>query len=130
MHTFASERGRSSGVDRIRDKVSTSSSNSRLPSDVIASGGAASGRRHSAASYQKIADRSLGTSSPPAASGSIPPFSEMGGYTSSEHSQGELMPEQLTAADRKAWREGRKARVLQESLEIIDRMRRRTLGDK
>jgi len=40
------------------------------------------------------------------------------------------MPEQLTAADRKAWREGRKARVLQESLEIIDRMRRRTLGEK
>ena len=61
---------------------------------------------------------------------SVPLPSEGGGYTSSEHSQGELMPEQLQEADRKAWREGRKATALRESLEIIERMRLKSTGGK
>lgn len=130
MHTLASDSGRSSGVDRIRDKVSTGSSNSRLPIPDTAKAEGRSGRRHSAASYQKIAERSLGTTAPPAASGSIPPFSEMGGYVSSEHSQGELLPKQLADADRKEWRKGRAARILAESLAIIERMRKKTIGEE
>jgi hypothetical protein len=59
---------------------------------------------------------------------SVPLPSEGGGDTSSEHSQGELMPEQLQEADRKAWREGRKAKALRESLEIIERMRLKSTG--
>ncbi len=129
MDALASDGGRSSGVDRIRSKVSTGGSISRLPSDVSATAEGRSGRRHSAEEYQKIADRGTSTTAPLAASGSIPPFSEMGGYTSSEHSQGELLPKQLAEADRIEWRKGRAARALAESLAIIERMRKKTLGE-
>jgi len=53
----------------------------------------------------------------------------MGGYTSSEHSQGELLPKQLAEAERAEWIKGRKAKVLEESLAIIERMRKKTLGE-
>jgi hypothetical protein len=119
-----------SDEDRIRDTSSTASREKKLASNFLATAEGRSGRRHSAKSYQKIAELRPGTASPVPGSENLPPFSEMGGYVSSEHDQGELMPEQLAAAERKAWREGRKVRVLQESLEIIERIRKKTLGEK
>lgn len=58
----------------------------------------------------------------------IPPLSETGGYTTSVHSQGELMPEALERARRKEWEEARKRRLVAESMEIIERMKRRSGG--
>jgi len=57
---------------------------------------------------------------------SLPPTSEVGGYVSSEHGQGELMPEQLDAIARKDAQVRRKRKALWESLEIIERMRKKS----
>lgn len=59
---------------------------------------------------------------------SLPPTSEVGGYVSSEHGQGELMPEQLATAGRKSFHESRKRRAIAESMAIIERMRKKTEG--
>ena len=80
--------------------------------------------------YRKNAERASARTSLTEPSDHLPPSSEAGGYTSSEHSQGELMPEQLQEADRKSWREGRKAKALRESMEIIERMRLKSTGGK
>jgi len=40
-----------------------------------------------------------------------------------------LLPKQLSEAERKEWRKGRAARILAESLAIIERMRKKTLGE-
>ncbi len=117
------------GEDRIRDIRTTTSSKSRLTSNLLATAAGRSGRRHSAREYSKIAELRSGTASPLAASGSNTPTSEVGGHVSSEHSQGELLPKQLSEAERKEWRKGRAARILAESLAIIERMRKKTLGE-
>jgi hypothetical protein len=120
---------RSSGEDRIRSITTGSQHLQTSGSNVIAARGARSGLRHTAAEYRKLAELSSSTATPNLPSGSIPPFSEMGGYVSSEHDQGELLPKQLADADRKAWIEGRKKRALEESLAIIERMRKKTTGE-
>jgi hypothetical protein len=120
---------RSSGEDRIRSIMTGSQHPLTQGSNVIAARGARSGLRHTAAEYRKLAELSSSTATPNPALKSIPPFSEMGGYLSSEHDQGELLPKQLADADRKAWRERRKAKILEESLAIIERMRKKTTGE-
>jgi hypothetical protein len=119
---------RSDGVDRIRSITTASQHLPTSGSNVIAGRGAASGLRHTAAEYRKLAELSSSTATPMPPSDHLPPFSEMGGYTSSEHSQGELMPEELAQARRKDFREGRKRKALEESMAIIERMRKKSLG--
>jgi len=80
--------------------------------------------------YRKNAERAAARTASPSPDQIITPVLGTGGYVSSEHSQGELMPEQLAEADRKEWREGRKAKALRESLEIIERMRLKSTGGK
>lgn len=63
-------------------------------------------------------------------SGSLPPLSEVGGYVSSEHSQGELMPEQLDAIAIREAKRRRERKALWESLEIIERMRQKSQGGR
>ena len=48
------------------------------------------------------------------------------GYLSSEHSQGELMPEQLDAIAIREAKRRRERKALWESLEIIERMRQKS----
>jgi hypothetical protein len=122
--------GRISGVDRIRSNLSTGSLASRLLIDANALPKTSAGRRHTAASYQVVADRVDARS----ASTTLPliqtPSSEEGGYVSSEHEQGELMPLELARAREKEVRDARKRRALKESLEIIERMRRKSKGEE
>ena len=59
----------------------------------------------------------------------LTPSSGEGGYVSSEHKQGELMPLELARAREKEVRDARKRRALKESLEIIERMRRKSKGE-
>jgi hypothetical protein len=117
-----------SGVDRIRSKVSTGSSDVRLPVNVSAPPKAVRSKRHTAQSYQVIASRIEARTALPDPDQIYTPTSEVGGYVSSEHKQGELMPRELARAREKEWRELRKARLLKESLEIIERMKRKSRG--
>jgi hypothetical protein len=64
----------------------------------------------------------------PGALKSIPPLSEAGGHISSEHEQGELMPEELAKAGRAEPAERRKRRLIEESMAIIERMRKKSEG--
>jgi hypothetical protein len=50
------------------------------------------------------------------------------GYVSSEHKQGELMPLELARARRKEWEEARKRKAIKDSMEIIERMKRKSRG--
>jgi hypothetical protein len=58
-----------------------------------------------------------------------PSFGE-GGYRSSEHSQGELMPEQLDAIAIREAKRRRERKALWESLQIIERMRQKSTGGR
>ena len=58
----------------------------------------------------------------------IPPLSDAGGYTSSEHRQGELMPRELERERRQAWLDAKKRRAVKESMEIIERMKVKAKG--
>lgn len=78
--------------------------------------------------YRKNAERAAARTSFSDPALMTTPSSERGGYTSSEHSQGELMPEQLAEAERSKWKKGRAAKALAESLAIIERMRKKSLG--
>jgi len=122
--------GRMSGVDRIRSNVTTGSSDVQLPVNVSAPPKAVSGRRHSAQEYQRVAGRIEARTAVADPDQIYTPTSEVGGYISSEHEQGELMPLELARAREKEWRDARKARAIKESMEIIERMRRKTSGRK
>lgn len=78
--------------------------------------------------YKQTADRVAARSAMPAAAPDLTPSSGEGGYVSSEHKQGELMPRELARAREKEWRDLRKARLLKESMEIIERMKRKSRG--
>ena len=80
--------------------------------------------------YRQMADRREARTALPGSDSSITPTSEVGGYVSSEHNQGELMPLELARAREKEVREARKRRALKESLEIIERMRQRSKGER
>lgn len=80
--------------------------------------------------YKQMAERKEARTALPGSDSSITPISEMGGYVSSEHTQGELMPLELTRAREKEVREARKRRAIKESMEIIERMRQRSKGER
>ena len=77
--------------------------------------------------YKAMADSKARRTTAPSPDPILPPSSERGGYVSSEHSQGELMPEQLDAIARKEWQERRRRKLLWESLEAIERMRLKSI---
>jgi hypothetical protein len=121
--------GRMSGVDRIRSNVTTGTSEGRLPVNTKNPSKSVSARRHTAASYQIVAnqiDARSASSSPPLIT---TPTSEVGGYISSEHKQGELMPRELARARENEWREARKRKAIKDSMEIIERMKRKSRGE-
>ena len=75
--------------------------------------------------YQQFALRSREREALRLSAPDLPPSSERGGYVSSEHEQGELMPLELARARRKEWDEARKRKAIKDSMEIIERMRRK-----
>ena len=75
--------------------------------------------------YQQFASRSREREALRLSAPDLPPSSERGGYVSSEHKQGELMPLELARARRKEWDEARKRKAIKDSMEIIERMRRK-----
>ena len=77
-------------------------------------------------SFKQLAERVEPRTFAPNPSGSLPPIFEVGGYLSSEHSQGELMPEQLDAIAIREAKRRRERKALWESLEIIERMRQKS----
>jgi len=120
--------GRMSDVDRIRSKKESGTRHDRAPFDASAPPKAVRSIEHTRRTYQEVARR---VEARTALSGSdliITPTSEVGGYVSSEHEQGELMPRELARAREKAWADARKARAIKESMEIIERMRKKSEG--
>jgi hypothetical protein len=77
------------------------------------------------AQYQRFAAKSSERAAHLLSDPDLPPSSERGGYVSSEHEQGELMPLELARARRKEWDEARKRKAIKDSMEIIERMRRK-----
>ena len=77
-------------------------------------------------SFKQLAERVEPRTFAPNPSGSLPPIFEVGGYLSSEHSQGELMPEQRDAIAIREAKRRRERKALWESLEIIERMRQKS----
>lgn len=78
--------------------------------------------------YQQNAERSKARTIVTASDPNLPPLSEAGGYTSSEHSQGELMPRELERQRRAEWLDAKKRRAVKESMEIIERMKAKAKG--
>ena len=76
--------------------------------------------------YKQTADRVAARSAMPAAAPDHTPSSGEEGYVSSEHKQGELMPLELARARQKEWADLKKARAIRESMEIIERMKRKS----
>ncbi len=80
--------------------------------------------------YKQMAERREARTALPESGSDLLPLRWEGGYVSSEHKQGELMPLELARAREKEVRDARKRRALKESLEIIERMRRRSKGEE
>lgn len=78
--------------------------------------------------YQRNAERSKARTIVTGSESDLPPLSEAGGYTSSEHSQGELMPRELERERQKEWLDAKKRRAIKESMEIIERMKAKAKG--
>ena len=121
--------GRMTGVDRIRSKVTTGSSEGRLLVNTYNLSKSSSAHRHTAASYQTVANKIDARSASEAPPLITTPTSEVGGYISSEHEQGELMPRELARAREKEWREARKRKAIKDSMEIIERMKKKSRGE-
>lgn len=73
--------------------------------------------------YVRNAERAAARTENAAADSSLPPLSEAGGYRSSEHNQGELMPRELEKQRRQEWRERRDRKLKEDSQAIIERMK-------
>lgn len=73
--------------------------------------------------YARNAERAAARTETAAADSSLPPLSEAGGYVSSEHNQGELMPRELEKERRREWRERRDRKLKEDSQAIIERMK-------
>lgn len=116
------------GVARVMRLVHDAISNARNRFDVSAAAKPLLSREAVQAWYDRNAERSKARTENSAAVSSITPVSETGGYVSSEHKQGELMPLELARAREKEWRDAKKARAIQESMEIIERMKRKSRG--
>lgn len=78
--------------------------------------------------YQRFAEKSSERAAHLISDPDLTPSSGEGGYVSSEHKQGELMPQELARARRKEWEEARKRKAIRESMEIIERIRRKAHG--
>lgn len=100
---------------------------SRLP--VSAPPQAVLSRQDVVAWYQRNADRSKARTATADPDLPVTPSSWEGGYVSSVHEQGELMPEELSRQRRKEDEAARKQRAIDESMAIIERMRKRTTGE-
>jgi hypothetical protein len=75
--------------------------------------------------YARNAEASKARTIVTASDPNLPPLSEAGGYVSSEHSQGELMPRELERQRRKEWLDAKAERAKRESMEIIERMKKK-----
>lgn len=76
--------------------------------------------------YREMADRKNAQRTENSDDSSNTPTFEGGGYTSSVHEQGELMPEELARQRRADWNEARKRKAIKDSMEIIERMKRKS----
>jgi len=116
------------GVARVMRLVADAISGARSRFDVSAAPKARLTREQVVQWYEDSARRKEARTALPGSDSSNTPTSEVGGYVSSEHKQGELMPLELSRARRKEWEARRKARDIKESMEIIERMRRKSHG--
>lgn len=73
--------------------------------------------------YARNAERAAARTENSAAASSLPPLSEVGGYRSSEHNQGELLPRELEKQRRREWKERRDRKLKEDSQAIIERMK-------
>lgn len=118
------------GVARVMRLVSDAISSARSRFDVSAAPKALLSREAVVRQYAAAAERSKARTALPESDSSITPSSGEGGYVSSEHNQGELMPLELARARRKDWEAARKRKAIKDSMEIIERMKRKSRGDK
>lgn len=116
------------GVARVMRLVSDAISSARNRFDVSAAPKAFLSRDAVVRQYEEFARRSAARSATAGSDSSITPTFEVGGYVSSEHSQGELMPRELEKQKIKDWLDAKKRRAIKESMEIIERMRRKSRG--
>jgi len=113
------------GVARVMRMVADTVRNARNHFDVSAAPKALLSRDAVVRQYQQAASRSKARTDALTADQIITPTFEVGGYTSSEHSQGELMPQEVARARRKEWLAAKDRRAIKESMAIIERMRKR-----
>jgi hypothetical protein len=113
------------GVQRVMRLVADAIRNAKSRFDVSAAPKALLSREAVIRQYQQAAERSRARTDALTADSSITPTSEVGGYVSSPHNQGELMPLELARARRKDWEEARKRKAIKDSMEIIERMKRK-----
>ncbi len=110
--------------EQVQDWYAQMASRSKSSGTALANPASVPGTRAGADDYQSMR-REARPSIP-----DLTPSSGEGGYVSSEHQQGELMPLELARAREKEVRDARKRRALKESLEIIERMRRKSRGEE
>lgn len=118
------------GVARVMRLVADAISSARTRFDVSAAPKALLSREAVVRQYAAAAERSKARTALPESDSSITPSFGEGGYVSSEHNQGELMPLELARARRKDWEAARKRKAIKDSMEIIERMKRKSRGDK
>ena len=111
------------GVQRVMGLVADFLGKSGGALSVIAPPKAVLSRDQVVRWYREMAERKAGRTFAPAPASALTPSSGEGGYTSSVHKQGELMPEELARMRRKDDTEARKRRAIRESMEIIERMK-------
>ena len=116
------------GVAKVMRLVADTIRAGRSRFDVSAAPKALLSREAVVRQFQQAAERAEARTALPGVDSDHTPSSERGGYTSSEHSQGELMPLELARARRKEWDDARKARAIKESMQIIERMRKKSTG--
>jgi hypothetical protein len=116
------------GVQRVMRLVADAIRNAKSRFDVSAAPKALLSRQAVVDWYNRNAERSKARTDALTADSSNTPTSEVGGYVSSEHNQGELMPLELARARRKDWDDARKRKAIKDSMEIIERMKRKSRG--
>ena len=116
------------GVARVMRLVADAISGARSRFDVSAAPKARLTREQVVQWYADSARRKEARTALPGSDSSNTPTSEVGGYVSSEHKQGELMPLELSRARRKEWLAAKDARDKRESQAIIERMRQKSKG--
>jgi len=80
-------------------------------------------------SYRHLAGGQEARSAVPASPLIQTPSSEEGGYTSSEHSQGELLPKMVNGAPAPTPRQRAERRVKWEIFETLERLRKKATGE-